>query len=1079
MSPQRKNKRTRINNAKLTFLLSLVLIITISLVLDHVNYHREKDAYRLRTLSQVSTYRAQLEAVLVSNIQLIRGLAIAVAAEPNLDQTRFEQIAAPLFETSNELRNIGAAPGMVIKMTHPLKGNEKAIGLNFLENKAQREDAIKARDTNTIVMAGPLQLIQGSEALIARVPVYLPENNAFWGLLSVVLDIEKVYENSGIIELQQNYNIAIQGRNGLGKQGEFFSGDPSITDQDPLEFTLNFQGGVWQLYVIPKQGWQPVSSSIWPLRFIILTVLGLLISAFLFYLKILNREQESERMLEVMSNLAQVGAWSFNLEKKHVFWSDMTKKILEYPLDEQPKWSENLNYFKEGESREKIAKLVERAIKHGESYETELEVINANGQPVWALVHGEAEHKNGRCVRIFGSLQNIDARKKVELENRKIARFNETLASLTVSDEILNGKLSQSKELITQSICQALEVNCASIKLFNQQRTQLIQFASFNRSGSENNIPWLQETIPDFFTAIERKAIFCVDDAQQHPYLAPIKESYLQPFSVKTMLCVLIPASSGSIGIVCAEQDIVRTWSHNEESFLIAVGALIGSLYSSQQRIETEAQLVKAKEAAEQAVIAKSEFLASMSHEIRTPMNGVLGMLNIVKATQLDQQQKHHIKLAQSSAESFALKAEQNNTTLILDATHITSSEFISDPNRLRQILSNLIGNAVKFTQNGEILVTAKITHTLDATVLECAIADSGIGISAEKQPHLFDSFTQADTSTTRQYGGTGLGLAIVKQLCELMSGEVNVSSTPNKGSTFSFFIKIIPQLVQQHEAYQAIKNKRIWVIDDCLLNTTIAKKQLTRWGGKVSTICDYLSISDYINSHEDTPPNIVLVDSALFEPLYEAQALALKQFLTKSNSHLIIMAPMSYTNKNATLPLTEETLVFKPLTPFDLQNALTAKSTIEQTHVDTQLKSLAATEVMTDTLAAHVLLVEDNKINQVVTAAFLKQLNVAFEIAENGAEAVEKLNQNPANTYQLILMDCQMPTMDGYQATIAIREGKAGKVNKNITIIALTANAMQGDKDKCLATGMDDYLTKPLNATTLHSKLQQWLTSK
>jgi signal transduction histidine kinase/CheY-like chemotaxis protein len=740
----------------------------------------------------------------------------------------------------------------------------------------------------------------------------------------------------------------------------------------------------------------------------------------------------------------------------------MTKKIFEYPLDEQPKWSENLNYFKEGES-----------------YETELEVINANGQPVWALVHGEAEHKNGRCVRIFGSLQNIDARKKVELENRKIARFNETLASLTVSDEILNGKLSQSKELITQSICQALEVNCASIKLFNQQRTQLIQFASFNRSGSENNIPWLQETIPDFFTAIERKAIFCVDDAQQHPYLAPIKESYLQPFSVKAMLCVLIPASSSSIGIVCAEQDIVRTWSHNEESFLIAVGALIGSLYSSQQRIETEAQLVKAKEAAEQAVIAKSEFLASMSHEIRTPMNGVLGMLNIVKATQLDQQQKHHIKLAQSSAESFALKAEQNNTTLILDATHITSSEFISDPNRLRQILSNLIGNAVKFTQNGEILITAKIAHTLGATVLECAIADSGIGISAEKQPHLFDSFTQADTSTTRQYGGTGLGLAIVKQLCELMGGKVSMSSTPNEGSTFSFFIKITPQLVQEHEAYQAIENKRIWVIDDCLLNTTIAKKQLTRWGAKVSTICDYLSISAYINSHEDTPPNIVLVDSALFEPLYEAQALALKQFLTKSNSHLIIMAPMSYTNKNATLPLTEETLVFKPLTPFDLQNALTAKSTIEQTHVDTQLKSLAATEVMTDTLAAHVLLVEDNKINHVVTAAFLKQLNVTFEIAENGAEAVETLNQNPANTYQLILMDCQMPTMDGYQATIAIREGKAGKVNKNITIIALTANAMQGDKDKCLATGMDDYLTKPLNATTLHSKLQQWLTSK
>jgi len=219
MSPQRKNKRTRINNAKLAFLLSLVLIITISLVLDHVNYHREKDAYRLRTLSQVSTYRAQLEAVLVSNIQLIRGLAIAVAAEPNLDQTRFEQIAAPLFETSNELRNIGAAPDMVIKMTHPIKGNEKAIGLNFLENKAQREDAIKARDTNTIVMAGPLQLIQGNEALIARVPVYLPFN-----ISSLTVKEAKVSLKRAILRFSNSTFL----------RASIFCNEPNILTQRPF-----------------------------------------------------------------------------------------------------------------------------------------------------------------------------------------------------------------------------------------------------------------------------------------------------------------------------------------------------------------------------------------------------------------------------------------------------------------------------------------------------------------------------------------------------------------------------------------------------------------------------------------------------------------------------------------------------------------------------------------------------------------------------------------------------------------------------------------------------------------------------
>ncbi len=561
---------------KLTFWCSLFFILLIGLAIDQISYNRAQASHRLLILSEVSSYKTQLESTLVSNIQLVRGLAVAVAAEPNLDQHRFAQIAAPLFETSSELRNIGGAPDMVIRMTYPLAGNEKAIGLNFLENKAQRADAIRARDNNEIVMAGPLTLVQGGKALVARVPVYLPPNRQFWGLLSVVLDIDKIYSKAGIYELEEHYDVAIQGRNGLGSQGEFFHGDPKILEHDPLSFSLTFQGGEWIIFVSPKAGWTPPSSAIWPLRLAIFTICGLLILAFLVFLKMLNRQLQNEKMLVTMSSLAKIGAWSFNLETQQVYWSDMTKEIFKYPLDEQPSWPKNLAYFKAGESRDTIKALVERAIKYGESYEVELEVINSQNQSVWVLVHGEAEIRNGRCVRIFGSLQNINTRKCIELENNKTALHNEALASLTVNSAVLTGNLKQSKAIFTQSVCDALNVERASIWLFNEAKDQLQLFALHGQHAPDNKIlqTWQKSELPSFFSAIDHHAVICAPNALNNELTTPLTECYLAPLDIQSMLSASIPAGSGAIGIVCAEHCLhPRTWSRNEESFLIAVAA--------------------------------------------------------------------------------------------------------------------------------------------------------------------------------------------------------------------------------------------------------------------------------------------------------------------------------------------------------------------------------------------------------------------------------------------------------------------------------------------------------------------------
>lgn len=409
---------------------------------------------------------------------------------------------------------------------------------------------------------------------------------------------------------------------------------------------------------------------------------------------------------------------------------------------------------------------------------------------------------------------------------------------------------------------------------------------------------------------------------------------------------------------------------------------LYGSFQDIDERVKSQIELENAKLQAEAAVKSKSEFLANMSHEIRTPMNGVLGMISSVLNTDLKQEQAYHLKLAQRSANSLLtlindildfskvdagkLELEEVDFDLLAllnefcesmsdpimqkgllfeqDFRGIEQRYVCGDPNRLRQILTNIVGNAIKFTLQGSIKIEASVKPNNQALDCIIKIEDTGIGIQSEKLEALFDAFTQADASTTRQFGGTGLGLAIVRQLCQLMEGEISVSSEYGKGSTFEVKVAL-----------------------------SQARSQLT--------------------------------------DMHEAQ--------------------------------------------------ISDDSSLDTLEVFNQRK---------------VLLVEDNFINQEVAKEQLKMFSIDVAIAGNGIEAINQLKQHQNDVFDLILMDCQMPEMDGYQATQAIREGAAGEQYCDVPIIALTANAMKGDREKCMAIGMNSYLSKPIDPNELHGLLKAYL---
>ena len=695
------------------------------------------------------------------------------------------------------------------------------------------------------------------------------------------------------------------------------------------------------------------------------------------------------------------------------------------------------------------------------------------------------------------------------------------LRKLAQSEALNSGNLPLAFQAITEACSRLLQAERASIWLFAEDRASLSLVDLFESRLHRHSADLVLQSAhyPVYFQALDNEVCaIAAHDALKDPRTKEFGPAYLAPLRIGAMLDAPIRRKGQVVGVLCTEHvGAARRWAIYEEQLAGSLATMATLAMEAAERHQVAEALRVAKEAAEVANRAKSEFLASMSHEIRTPMNAIIGMADLLWETSLTPEQRKYLRIFRRAGgtllnlindipdlskveaghldlesvdfdllevidktmEILAMQANEKGLELACHVDPQVPLFLIGDPTRLTQILINLIGNALKFTEKGSVLV--QVTNdTAEPTpgMIRFTVRDTGIGIPADKLSTIFDSFTQAHSSTTRQYGGTGLGLAISKHLAELMRGRIWAESTLGEGSIFHCSVRLQIQThpsAQKPTAQIELSGVRTLVVDDHPTNRLILRESLGAWGAEVTEAGNGAAALEELRraAEHGSPYQLLLLDCRMpemngFQVVEKLKASSFGTGLT-----VIMLTSDHWADDIArTYDLGLGGYLVKPIRRADLIQTMGIALGRTRGIPPPSLTGPPDPAPSTPSRALRVLLAEDSPDNQLLVRSYLKQTDHQLEVVDHGGVALEKVK---SGQYDVILMDIQMPVMDGYAATRAIRQWEQDHDLPPTPIIALTALALKEEAAKIFEAGCTTHITKPVKKATLLEVLQTY----